>query len=153
MTDPRNPALNSRRTKERIANLRRLVAELQQRTLRRSDIEALLGIRESGARAYIKELRPLLEVLPSADHYHDQQTFKLTDDAARVADFLATPDSVRAPAPVSKTKLAVANRSGRHFHILRDDTPYHVKVSRIRIPQHDPILAAFYGLVQPEQLS
>lgn len=151
MTGPRNLAINSRRTNERIANLRRLVAELQQRALRRSDIQALLGIGESGARAYIKELRPLLEVLPSADHYHDQHTFKLTDDAARVADFLANPSSVRESAPASKTKLAVANRSGRHFHILRDDSPYHVKVGRVRIPQHDPILAALFGLVQPEQ--
>lgn len=150
MTSPRNLAI-SRSSAARIANLHRLVAELQQRTLRRSDIQVLLGICESGARAYIKELRPLLEVLPSADHYHDQHTFKLTDDAVRVADFLANPGSVREPEAVSKTKLAVANRSGRHFHILRDDSPYHVKVSRVRIPQHDPILAAFYGLVQQEQ--
>jgi hypothetical protein len=149
MTRPRNPATNDKRSADRLANLRRLAAEFQLRAMRITDICAFLGVKKSTARGYVNDLGGALDVT-RAKLFEDGYVYRLIADAD-VDACLASLGNVRKPKE-SKSQIAVAERAGRQFHITQDDEPYPVKVSRVRIPQHFPLLAAFFGLAQEQRV-
>lgn len=134
----------NRSTATRIDNLRRLVAELQQRAMRVGDVCALLDLKRSGARGYIDDLRSLLEVT-RGPLFEGGYVYQLIDDAEQAADYLANLGTAPRNPGESKSQMATATRAGRRFHILQDDCPYHIKVSRIRIPEQWAVHAAFWA--------
>lgn len=141
MTTSRNPSLNGKRSAVRIDNLRRLIAELQTRSMRPSDICALLGMKRSGARGYIDELRGPTEVTRGALFAGGGHSYRITEDAD-VEGFLASLGKPRKQEASRAEKMAGA---GRLIHVLADDTHYAIRLMS-RLPQHEPVLAAFYGI-------
>jgi hypothetical protein len=138
---------NDRRTVRRTANLRRLVGELQRRTLSRDDIAEELGQSGSGVRGYVRDLLPLVEVIEGGRTV--QRRYRLTADAQCVAAFLAgldeAPQQRGARQKASRAQLAVAQRDpGRHLHLMEDDVDFAIRVSRLPV-MRDPMVAALFG--------
>lgn len=129
-------------TQRRIDNLRKLVAELSARDMLADEVASLLKFSPSGARKYIHDLREagvidLARYIDATATYPGRPVFQISPDSERVAQFLASLDqpSKRMPAKdASRSKLDIASRSAdRHFHIMRDDAHYPVRVSRAAV--------------------
>lgn len=142
------------KTRVRLDNIRRLLAELAMRELLADDICDLLKYSPSGARKYIRDLREagVLELSRYVDGtatYLGKALYRLTPDAERVRMFLAElghPLQGGTPRPKSSaTRIPQAVSSGgRHFHILADDTHYAVRLSSAPAVR-DPLVAALFG--------
>jgi hypothetical protein len=133
----------------RLANLRRLAAELQLRAMRITDVCALLTVKESAARGYVNTLGAVIDVTHGA-RFEDGYIYRLIDDADVDACLANLGKAPRKPVE-SKSQVSRAARGGRGIHVMQDDEPHNVKVASMRIPQHDPLLAAFFGLAQEQQ--
>lgn len=132
--------ITSHHTLARNENIKRLLVALGQRPMRRDEICDFLHYSPSGGRKYISLLREA-RVIELVDHeggragYIGMPIYGLTDDSERIAAYL---ESLAAPRdPVSsppRSQIAIASRDpARHFHIIRDDIAYPVRVSRAAV--------------------
>lgn len=68
----------------------------------------------------------------------------------QIAAFLESlkfdPKKTCQPPPKQTQEERMAKDPSRRFHVLNDDEPVKVRVSRMRIPAPDPLLAQFFGM-------
>ncbi len=142
---PRQTALRL----ERICNL---VTTLLERDLARDEVASLLKVTPSGARKYVGDLRAA-GVIELARYVRGTATalgepvYTLTMTAEKAQEYLAslaTNLPTRAARP-SKSAFSVASSDpSRRFHIMADDAPFSIRISRVP-PMRDPLVAAFFG--------
>lgn len=126
----------------------RLVNELRERDLLRSDIANLLGVAPPTVRKYVNILADLVEV--RFDPLAEEPSYRLVGAAERVDGFLRSLDRTQPKkAPLSPMQKALTNPS-RHFHILPDDEAYPVRISRA-LPHRDFLVSALFGPAQGAQ--
>jgi predicted ArsR family transcriptional regulator len=135
-------------TASRAANLRRLVAELQQRDMSRADISQLLDVSESPACRYLADLRragvaEFSFYRGAARGSLGAHVYRITADGERVRAYLDLLSEPRAPQ--SRTALAIALRDpSRRLYFAMDDEPFEVPVHRGPV-RRDPMVAALFG--------
>jgi len=138
-------------TIQRMERLRTLVAELMTRDLPADELAWVLKLSPSGARKYVGDLTaagvialatPVGGAGSAAGRVY---TLAVTPEQAQAyMAGLATAAPVRA-ARESKSALSIAGRDpSRRFHIMEDDAPFSIRVSRTP-PMRDPLVAAFFG--------
>lgn len=129
-------------TAARIENLRRLVAELLVRSMRRDEVGDFLEMGPSGVRKYIKELGDRVSVvrMPDGPVYFIAMT--PAQAQAYLAQLAAAPVSrpTGRPKPIAERALD----SSRHIHIMKDDSHYSVRLHSAPAAR-DPLVAAFFG--------
>jgi hypothetical protein len=121
-------------TLRRIENMQKLIAELTQHEMLADEIAWFLKFSPSGARKYIRDLREagvieLSRYVEGTATYLGKAVYQLTPDPERIAAFLAAiAQPKREGAPPRKERPGLREQamagSGRHFHILADDTHY-----------------------------
>ncbi len=141
-------------TVRRIENMRKLIGELSTREMRADEIARFLKYSSSGAHKYIRNLRDagvieLDRYMDGTATYIGKAVYKLSFDSERVRVFLSAlvaPKRGRILAPKKHGALPdqSTSESGRHFHILADDTNYAIRVNHTPA-QRDPLVAAFFG--------
>jgi hypothetical protein len=139
-------------TLRRIENMQKLIAELTQHEMLADEIAWFLKFSPSGARKYIRDLREagvieLSRYVEGTATYLGKAVYQLTPDPERIAAFLAAiAQPKREGAPPRKERPGLREQamagSGRHFHILADDTHYAIRVNRGPV-MRDPLVAAF----------
>lgn len=139
-------------TTRRIERIRSLVTTLLTRELARDEVATLLEVTPSGARKYVGDLREagVIQLARYADGTdtalgHPVYTLAMTAEQAQA--YLAGLAESAPPraAKLSKSAFSVASRDpGRHFHIMADDAPFSIRISRVP-PMRDPLVAAFFG--------
>ncbi|WP_314439426.1 mechanosensitive ion channel family protein [Massilia timonae] len=130
-------------TAARIENLRRLVAELLVRSMRRDEVGDLLEMGPSGVRKYIKELGDRVTTVRTPDGPVYFIAMTLEHAQAYLAQLAAAPVS----RPTGRPKLVTAEAlavQGRHIHLLMDDSHYSVRMHSAPAAR-DPLVAAFFG--------
>jgi len=135
-------------TAARIDNLRRLVAELMIRPLRRDEIGNLLQMGPSGVRKYLVDLGSRIT---TARVDSESMCFLAitTEQAQAYLAQLATAPVAR-PTDVPKRPSDIAKiGAGRLVHIMEDDVHYSVRLSLVT-PARDPLVAALFGARDPE---
>lgn len=120
------------RTPARIEGMKTLIAALQVRDMIIDDVCELLQFSPSGARKYIRDLQDgfVLEVYAAgAEH---KRTYRLVDDEAAVQAFIERLAMGRTLArAAARSPIARAQRdTTRHFHLMRDDAYFAVKVQQ-----------------------
>jgi len=143
-------------TIQRMERLRTLVAELLLRDLPADELAWVLKLSPSGARKYVGDLTAAgvialaVPVDGAVSVVHRVYTLAVTPEQAQVyLASLTTTAPVRA-ARESKSALRIAGRDpSRRFHIMQDDAPFSIRVSRTP-PMRDPLVAAFFGAGQHE---
>ncbi|WP_426111498.1 ArsR family transcriptional regulator [Massilia sp. PWRC2] len=141
-------------TQRRIENMQKLIGELSTHEMLADEIAWFLKFSPSGARKYIRDLREagvieLARYIEGTATYLGKAVYQISPDPDRVKAFLA--------AIVQPKREGVAPRkerpglreqamagSGRHFHILADDTHYAIRVNRSPVAR-DPLVAALFG--------
>lgn len=143
-----------RRT-HRVEKIKLLIDTFRKRDLMRDEVGHVLGYSPSGARKYIKDLREF-GVIELARYVEGTATFlgypvyKLTSDAQRVEDFLATVESnMQMPARGQGEFKAVVDPT-RHFHIMQDDVQHAIRVSRVKVAR-DYLVTALFGAPRGQQ--
>lgn len=135
-------------TTARAENIRKLITALMAGQLARDEIGALLQVSPSGVRKYLADLCQLVEVARE----EGEQVCRLKVGAAAAGaylDALAAQPPAR-PARPHPTILELAMRDpARHIHIMRDDEEFKPRMFRA-LPQHEPMMAHFYGMVRME---
>jgi DNA-binding Lrp family transcriptional regulator len=147
-------------TLRRIENMQKLIAELQNHEMLADEIAWFLKFSPSGARKYIRDLRDagvieLARYIEGTATYLGKAVYQLTPDAERVKAFLAAiVQPKREGAPPRKERPSLREQSmagsGRHFHILADDTHYAIRVNRGPV-MRDPLVAALFGAPASQQ--
>ena len=147
-------------TLRRIENMQKLIAELQNHEMLADEIAWFLKFSPSGARKYIRDLRDagvieLARYIEGTATYLGKAVYQLTPDAERVKAFLAAiAQPKREGAPPRKERPSLREQSmagsGRHFHILADDTHYAIRVNRGPVTR-DPLVAALFGAPMSQQ--
>ena len=157
MTTAANPIARVRSTAatgRRNASLRRLVAEFSLREMTVPDVANFLDFSTSGARKYIRDLREagvieLARYIEGTATYLGKAVYQISPDPERVKAFLAAIcQPKREGAAPRKERPGLREQSmagtGRHFHILADDTHYAIRVNRSPVAR-DPLVAALFG--------
>jgi len=143
-------------TIQRMERLRTLVNELLTRDLPADELAWVLKLSPSGARKYVGDLTgagvialatPVAGAGPALGRVY---TLAVTPEQAQAyLASLATTAPVRA-ARESKSALSLAGRDpSRRFHIMQDDAPFSIRVSRAPVAR-DWLVAAFFGAGQHE---
>lgn len=151
-TSPQARVRNTTATRLRTDNLKRLIAELRVRNMLAAEIASFFCFSLSGAQKYIRDLRDALVIEP--DRRADgtatcpgKPVYRLSPDTEHVQQFVLNLDQPikRTPSQLSpRSKVEIASRDpNRHFHIIRDDIQYPVRVSRAAVAP-DP-----YALPRP----
>ncbi|HBI70696.1 MAG TPA: transcriptional regulator [Massilia sp.] len=143
-------------TIQRMERLRTLVTELLTRDLPADELADALKLSPSGARKYVADLTAAgvialaIPVNGTVSVVRRVYTLAVTPEQAQ--DYLvglATTAPARA-ARESKSALSFAAReAGRRFHIMQDDAPFSIRVSRAPVAR-DWLVAAFFGAGQHE---
>lgn len=141
-------------TLRRIENMQKLIGELATHEMLADEIAWFLKFSPSGARKYIRDLRDagvieLARYIEGTATYLGKAVYQLTPDPDRVRSFLAAIlQPKRDGASPKKERPSLRDQSaagsGRHFHILADDTHYAIRVNRAPV-QRDPLVAALFG--------
>ncbi|QJD98623.1 ArsR family transcriptional regulator [Massilia forsythiae] len=138
-------------TAARLEKIRKLVTALQAGEMMREDIASLLKVGPSGVRGYINDLRGagvmgIARYVDGTAYALGRAVYCILMDAEQAAAYLAGLAALPvARAGGGRSGLEVAARDpSRHFHILRDDEPYSVRVSR-KPTARDPLVAALFG--------
>ena len=142
------------RTRARIDNTKRLVAALAEGEMPRPDIGELLGLSLSGIRKYVTDLIEhdvayVVSRIGERPGCMGVPVYALNPDQGKVESFLAAlaVGQLNQPSGGRPTLLSTALADpSRHFHVLKDDDVISPRVSRTRIPAHEPLHAAFFGL-------
>jgi DNA-binding Lrp family transcriptional regulator len=147
-------------TLRRIENMQKLIGELSLHEMLADEIAWFLKFSPSGARKYIRDLREagvieLARYVEGTATYLGKAVYQLTPDPERVAAFLAAiVQPKREGAPPRKERPGIREQamagSGRHFHILADDTHYAIRVNRGPV-MRDPLVAALFGTAPSQQ--
>lgn len=135
------------KTAERIERVRKLINALMVSELSRDEIGGLLAIGPSGVRKYMVDLAGIVESSGEAGHL----VCRLTRDAEKVANYLASLDALTPARPIKPRACALtvaAQDPARHFHIMEDDVEFPVRIPRIPAPE--PLHAAFWGVARLE---
>jgi hypothetical protein len=136
-------------TAERLEKIRRLITALMIRQVPRDEIGPMLQIGPSGVRKYLADLCQLVELAREAE----MQVCRLKIDTAAAQAYLAALGaqlSARAIPKPHPSLLEMAKRDpARHIHIMRDDEEYKPRMFRA-LPQHEPMMAHFYGMAPVE---
>jgi len=141
-----------RQTAQRIERIRNVVTALLAGDLVREELTDVLQVSPSGARKYIADLREAGCI--ALARYADGTTTSLgapvytlamtAKEAQAYLDSLAANLPARAIKP-SNSAFSIASRDpSRRFHIMADDAPYQIRISRIPV-MRDPLVAAFFG--------
>ena len=135
-------------TAARIDNLRRLVAELMIRPLRRDEIRNLLQMGPSGVRKYLVDLGSRVT---TARVDSESMCFLAitTDQAQAYLAQLATAPVARPTGVPKRSSDIVKLGAGRLVHIMEDDVHYSVRLHSA-VPARDPLVAALFGARDPE---
>ncbi|MCG2584440.1 winged helix-turn-helix domain-containing protein [Massilia sp. TS11] len=141
-------------TQRRIENMQKLIKELANHEMLADEIAWFLKFSPSGARKYIRDLREagvieLARYVEGTATYLGKAVYQITPDPERVKAFLAAIVQPKREAPAARRErpsLREQNMagSGRHFHILADDTHYAIRVNRTPV-MRDPLVAALFG--------
>ncbi|MBJ7309273.1 winged helix-turn-helix transcriptional regulator [Rugamonas sp. CCM 8940] len=147
-------------TLRRIENMQKLIGELSMHEMLADEIAWFLKFSPSGARKYIRDLREagvieLARYIEGTATYLGKAVYQLTPDPDRVRAFLAAiVQPKREGAPPRKERPGLREQhmagSGRHFHILADDTHYAIRVNRGPV-MRDPLVAALFGSAPSQQ--
>jgi DNA-binding Lrp family transcriptional regulator len=147
-------------TLRRIENMQKLIGELSMHEMLADEIAWFLKFSPSGARKYIRDLREagvieLARYVEGTATYLGKAVYQLTPDPERIAAFLAAiAQPKREGAPPRKERPGLREQamagSGRHFHILADDTHYAIRVNRGPV-MRDPLVAALFGSAPSQQ--
>jgi len=147
-------------TLRRIENMQKLIGELSLHEMLADEIAWFLKFSPSGARKYIRDLREagvieLARYIEGTATYLGKAVYQLTPDPERVRTFLAAiVQPKREGAPPRKERPSLREQSmagsGRHFHILADDTHYAIRVNRGPVVR-DPLVAALFGSAPSQQ--
>lgn len=138
-------------TIQRMERLGTLVTELLTRDLPADKLADVLKLSPSGARKYVGDLTAAgiialaIPVDGAVSVVRRVYTLAVTPEKAQAyLASLATTAPARA-ARESKSALNIAAReAGRRFHIMQDDAPFSIRVSRAPA-MRDPLVAAFFG--------
>jgi len=135
-------------TAARLDNLRRLVAELMVRSMRRDEVGDFLQMGPSGVRKYIIDLGNRVSIVRTADGpvYFIAMTPEQTQ--AYLQQLAKTPVSRPVGRPKKGATLSAAG-PGRLIHIMEDDSHYSVRLHSAP-PARDPLVAALFGPRAPE---
>jgi DNA-binding Lrp family transcriptional regulator len=141
-------------TQRRIENMQKLIGELQTHEMLADEIAWFLKFSPSGARKYIRDLREagvieLARYIEGTATYLGKAVYRISPDPDRVKAFLgAICQPKREGAAPRKERPGLREQSmagtGRHFHILADDTHYAIRVNRSPVTR-DPLVAALFG--------
>ena len=141
-------------TLRRIENMQKLIHELSAHEMLADEIAWFLKFSPSGARKYIRDLRDagvieLARYIEGTATYLGKAVYQISPDPDRVKAFLAAivqPKREGAAPRKERPGLREQNMagSGRHFHILADDTHYAIRVNRNPVAR-DPLVAALFG--------
>src|SRR5450830_1610990 len=141
-------------TLRRIENMQKLIGELSMHEMLADEIAWFLKFSPSGARKYIRDLREagvieLARYVEGTATYLGKAVYQLTPDPERVKAFLAAiVQPKREGAAPRKERPGLREQAmagtGRHFHILADDSHYAIRVNRSPVAR-DPLVAALFG--------
>jgi hypothetical protein len=141
-------------TQRRIENMQKLINELMQHEMLADEIAWFLKFSPSGARKYIRDLREagvieLARYIEGTATYLGKAVYQICPDKERVQAFLAAINQPkREGAPPRKERPGLREQAmagtGRHFHILADDTHYAIRVNRSPVAR-DPLVTALFG--------
>ncbi|MES2296012.1 MAG: winged helix-turn-helix domain-containing protein [Pseudomonadota bacterium] len=141
-------------TQRRIENMQKLVGELAQHEMLADEIAWFLKFSPSGARKYIRDLRDagvieLARYIEGTATYLGKAVYQISPDPERVKAFLsAIVQPKREGVPPRKERPGLRDQNlagtGRHFHILADDTHYAIRMNRAPVAR-DPLVAALFG--------
>jgi DNA-binding Lrp family transcriptional regulator len=141
-------------TQRRIENMQKLIGELSTHEMLADEIAWFLKFSPSGARKYIRDLREagvieLARYIEGTATYLGKAVYQISPDPDRVKAFLAAiVQPKREGAAPRKERPGLREQSmagtGRHFHILADDTHYAIRVNRTPVAR-DPLVAALFG--------
>lgn len=131
-------------------NLRRLVQAMQNGMMDIDQVQAELHVAVSAARKYLYQMEDANVIV--VDHFAEPRpramkgnaVYALTKDAALVEQFLALADANDVPPPAPRRPIPDPEKTGRRFHILKDDQTVNFK-SNLRPVMRDPLVAAFFG--------
>jgi len=135
-------------TAERIEKMRRLVAALLVRSLRRDEIGDLLAMGPSGVRKYVKELGDRVSIVRT----QDGPVYFIAMTPAQAQAYLAQLAAMPVSRPTGVPKRAqdvAAGDPARHIHIMRHDVHYSVRLHSAPVAR-DPLVAALFGARAPE---
>jgi hypothetical protein len=141
-------------TKVRDAKVRTIIAALHSDTLLRDEIRRLIGGSTSGTNKYLALLRAagvieLDRYIGVTKRSPGHPLYRLNPDSEAVDAFLRSLD-VRATRPAARLDEPVLDHQGRQVHHLEGDKP-RACLAGDRIPAHEPVLAAFFGLNRTPQ--
>jgi DNA-binding Lrp family transcriptional regulator len=141
-------------TQRRIENMQKLIGELAQHEMLADEIAWFLKFSPSGARKYIRDLRDagvieLARYIEGTATYLGKAVYQISPDPERVKAFLAAivqPKREGVAPRKERPGLREQNMAGtgRHFHILADDTHYAIRMNRTPVTR-DPLVAALFG--------
>lgn len=141
-------------TQRRIENMQKLINELMDHEMLADEIAWFLKFSPSGARKYIRDLREagvieLARYVEGTATYLGKAVYQISPDPERVKAFLAAiAQPKREGAPPRKERPGLREQAmagtGRHFHILADDTHYAIRVNRNPVGR-DPLVTALFG--------
>jgi DNA-binding Lrp family transcriptional regulator len=141
-------------TQRRIENMQKLIGELSTHEMLADEIAWFLKFSPSGARKYIRDLRDagvieLARYIEGTATYLGKAVYQISPDPERVKTFLSAivqPKREGAPARKERpgSREQAMSGTGRHFHILADDTHYAIRMSRTPV-MRDPLVAALFG--------
>lgn len=131
-------------------NLRRLVQALQQRMMDIDQVQEELHVAVSAARKYLYQLEDAKVI--TVDHYTEARpramkghaVYALTKDAALLDQFLVLADANEVPPPTPRRPVPDPEKTGRRFHILRDDQTVNFNTN-MRQVSRDWAVAAIFG--------
>jgi len=142
-----------RKTAARVEKLRILINALLASQMERDAIGEMLQVGPSGVRKYVAELGAMVARQVDVTAALESVTvYRLTiteAEAQAYLDGLTSNTCARAVVEPKSSLLAAARDPSRHFHIMRDDAHFSVRVSRTP-PMRDPMVAAFFGASRHE---
>lgn len=145
---------NASRTIDRIANMRRLIAELHKGDMPRNDMLAFLGLARSTVRSMLDDLTAgeVVARVGRLDTYPGSigvPVYRLTGDSEKVERCLANIEQGGGRRQgVSRDQAAILARDpARHVHVMRDDEPFRVRICRAAVmPDPWALPRPFFGV-------
>lgn len=139
-----------RQTVQRVERLRNLINALIAGDLVRDEIGEILQVGPSGVRKYLADLSDKVEISGYVDGtptFIGFPRYRLAITAEEAQAYLASLDANAVPRavvePMSAKRIAARDPS-RHFHILEDDAPFSIRISRSPV-MRDVLVTAFFG--------
>jgi predicted transcriptional regulator len=119
------------------------------------DLADLLKVSDSTVKGYLWAMldgQIVTRKVHKDDAKHPTARYTVTANEQQIRDFIETlkfdPSKTLQPRPRApkSPEQRMAQDPGRRFHIAGDDEPVKIRISRQKLPDPDPLLAAFYGM-------